>query len=147
VDSSGKPTAVTLATLKTSINRGAAPASTDRVQSSFYDVAGRLVATVTPVGAVTKYFYDGLDRLTDEIQYAVLGSGNTFAARALALTAAAIPPVTPSAADRRTRNFYDGDSHLVGRLDGAGYLTEYSYDGAGRLVSQVTYATQSDPTI
>ncbi len=47
--------------------------------------------------------------------------------------------------DRRTRNFYDGDGNLLGVIDPEGFLTTFSYDGAGRLTKKIAYANGTNP--
>ncbi|WP_426000361.1 Ig-like domain-containing protein [Caulobacter sp. DWR1-3-2b1] len=52
------------------------------------------------------------------------------------------PQAAPlSADDRRTRNFYDAEGQLIGRLDAEGYLSQIKYDAAGQDVETIAYAT------
>lgn len=114
-----------------------------RITRKVYDLAGQLVFTIDAAGAVSKSIYDGAGRLTDTIRYAT-----PFAIPATTdqVLPAAVTVAT-SIDDRRTRNFYDGEGHLIGRLDGEGYLTEYYYDAAGRLTQQTARANQSDAAL
>ncbi|MDK2127053.1 DUF6531 domain-containing protein, partial [Parachitinimonas caeni] len=48
----------------------------------------------------------------------------------------------PTLPDRITRYFTDADGLRTGQLDAEGYLTEYQYDGAGRKIETIRYATQ-----
>lgn len=43
--------------------------------------------------------------------------------------------------DRATTRFIDSQGRLQGMLDAEGYLTEYRYDAAGRLIETIAYAT------
>lgn len=49
-------------------------------------------------------------------------------------------PIVDSAQDRTTLQFFDKDGRAQASIDGEGYLTEYLYDGAGRLVETIRYA-------
>jgi len=51
------------------------------------------------------------------------------------------PTTAAASADTITRTFYDKDGRLLGKLDGAGYLTETVYDAAGRATQTIAYAT------
>lgn len=137
VDGSGNPTSVTLATLRTQAN--GTPAQ-NQIERNVYDVAGALTYVIDAAGAVTQFFHDGAGRVTDEVRYAntVSIAASTDEVLEEDLT------ITTSADDRRTRNFYDADGKLLGSLDAAGYLVEYVYDGAGYLIQQIGYATQTN---
>jgi YD repeat-containing protein len=121
----------------------------DRTTQRLYDAAGRLVKTIDAAGAVTEYRYDGANRLTDVIAYA-----NTLTSTQLANIAALTTellqdntnatPVANNADDRRTRSLYNVDGMLVATLDAEGYLTEYSYDDAGRRTQALRYANQTN---
>jgi len=141
LDSQGNPANVSLATLLSNLPTIVGRAN-DQITRVVYDAAGRKQYSIDAVGDVTKYVYDGENRLTEEVQYAT------------AITiAASVGQVLPSDVsvgsspnDRHTRNFYDNDGHLTGTLDAAGYLIEYSYDGAGQLVKQTAYAKPANST-
>lgn len=99
----------------------------DRVTATTYDTAGR-IATVTDGIAnstqrsITTYTYDAAGRLLQTRQ---------------------TDSVATAATARTVRYFYDNAGRVLGTLDAEGYLTESTYDRAGRLVSQVRYATLS----
>lgn len=99
----------------------------DRVSATTYDTAGR-IATVTDGLAsstqrsITTYTYDAAGRLLQTRQ---------------------TDSVATAATARVVRYFYDNAGRQIGQLDAEGYLTESAYDRAGRLVSQVRYATVS----
>jgi len=112
-------------------------AEANRSSWNSYDAGGRLVATVDAMGYLTRYGYDGAGRLVSTVQRAkpvdtTLISGSIIPA-AFSGEASALD-------DRYARRFYDADGKLVSSLDGAGALTGYSYDGAGRLSDTATYA-------
>lgn len=65
--------------------------------------------------------------------------------------AADVAPVTQTSVQtfdrsqdsRQSRILYDNDGRQVGRLDAEGYLTEFVYDAAGRLVETIQYSQRS----
>ena len=134
VDASGNPTNPLLATV-----RPAANAADQKVWQA-YDTANRLVKTVDAGGAVVETVYDGASRIVKVIRYAAAIATTALGA---APTPQAIAPVVSAATDRVSRRFYDNDGQLVAELDGEGYLSEYQYDSAGRLVVGIRYATQT----
>lgn len=86
----------------------------DRVIRYGYDAANRLVTRTDAVGTRTETRYDGMSRVT-ELKTGV----------------------------RAAKRFYDRDGRQVGALDPQGFLTEYKFDAAGRLVQTVRYVTRS----
>ena len=141
LDSQGNPANVSLATLLSNLPTILGRAN-DQVTRAVYDAAGRKQYSIDAVGDVTKYVYDGANRITEEVQYAT--------AITVAASVGEMLPSDVSMGDdpgnRQTRNFYDNDGHLTGTLDAAGYLVEYSYDGAGQLVKRVAFATLTNST-
>ncbi|MFC4314275.1 DUF6531 domain-containing protein, partial [Steroidobacter flavus] len=136
VDGSNNPTNVALSTLRTAAGGNAA---NDRITRNVYDVTGALVYTIDASGAVIENRYDGAGRLTDVIQYA----NRIIIARTVDEVLPSAVTVTTHDDNRRTRYFHDADGLVIGALDGEGYLTEYSYDGAGNPIEQIRYANQS----
>ncbi|MDQ0016118.1 YD repeat-containing protein [Variovorax boronicumulans] len=122
------------------------PAASAMDQRSWriYDNAGRVVRTIDAAGAVTDTQYDGASRVTATIRYS---QPISIASLGTAPTLAATAPTTNAANDRVTRSFYNDDGMLRGTLDAEGYLSELRYDTAGRLVSQTTYATATNPAL
>jgi len=115
-----------------------ATSSADQRSWRIYDSAERLVRTVGANGTVVDTAYDGASRITSVTQYKATVATTSLGAVA---TLAATAPTGDTAADRVARSFYDADGLLRGSLDAEGYLTELRYDSAGRLSSQISYAT------
>lgn len=117
-------------------------------QFALYDEAGRKIAEVDGDGTLTEFIYDRADQLIKTIQYAVRlpaatlaslvdGSGNpTNVALSTLRTAAGGSP----AQDRITRNVYDAAGLLVYTIDEIGAVTQFIYDGGGRVTDTVRYA-------
>jgi|GEM_PF-3010443 len=112
-----------------------------------YDEAGRKVAQVSPAGSVTEFRYDAANRLLQTIVYATPANASALAAlvgadgRPANLTLAqsgVLPPV--SAADQSQWRLYDDANRLSKSVDALGVVTDYSYDGAARLLQTVRRA-------
>jgi len=138
VGADGKPS---VATLETAGVRPVAN-SADQREWRLYDNASRLVKSVDAMGYVTDYAYDGASRLLDTTVRATAINLTAFAANPVA--ANAMPAA--SASDRIMRNGYDKDGKLRFAMDGEGYLTELSYDPAGRQTSTIRYAIAVEPS-
>ena len=115
-----------------------------------YDAAGRRVAQVDGDGTLTEYVYDDLGRVIKTIMYGarvnsatltslVDGNGRRTSVDLTSIRAAADD--TPSE-DRITRSVYDAAGLLIYEIDAAGALTQYFYDGAGRVTDEVRYARE-----
>ncbi|HET8748663.1 MAG TPA: hypothetical protein VFM98_23920, partial [Ramlibacter sp.] len=94
------------------------------VRTSAYDKAGRLVSVAesNPAGAslgVTRYFHDTSDRLR----------------------------MTQDPTGVRNWILYDPAGRKEAEVDGNGTMTEYVYDGSGRITSVVMYATAVDTAL
>lgn len=113
----------------------------------YYDAAGRKVADVDATGRYVEYAYDGAGRLVQTVQFATLLSAATLATlvdaggRPTERTLAQLRPAANTATDRVTTRYFDAAGRLVGVQDADGYLTETQYDGAGRAVATLAYAT------
>ncbi len=103
-----------------------------------YDNAGRASATIDVTGAVTELVYDKTDKVVKTIAYTNVLSAATLATlvdvtgQPTQVSLASLRPVT-AATDRVTSNVYDAAGRLIESTDAEGYVTRYSYDGAGQL--------------
>jgi YD repeat-containing protein len=111
---------------------------------SLYDEAGRQVADISAVGALTEKVYNQNNQLTREITYArpadtskLVGSGNT----PLIPSLASVRPAVHST-DRSTWYAYDSANLLSKTVDALGAVSENLYDGASRLVMVKRYANK-----
>jgi len=112
---------------------------------NFYDAAGRLFKTVDALGYVTETRYDAASRVLSTVRYANAADMARF--KANPVVANAFPMAINPLMDRFTRKLYDADGLLRGTLDGEGFLTEYLYDSAGRLVKKLAYETSVDAAL
>jgi len=110
----------------------------DLTNTSVYDAAGRVVATIDASGAVVTMTYDGTGQVVSSRAYGQLLTGSALAAF-LANPNVATLPVSPS--DRVTHFFYDADGQEVATIDAAGHVTRYVYDNAGHEIETIAYAT------
>jgi len=106
---------------------------------TYYDASGRVSYAVSALGFVTHTEYDPDSRVVAVIQYATLISTSSLGNGQTAPNWASL--IKATAADRQTTYVYSKDGKLTGAIDGDGYLTQYVYDGAGRLVQTTKYAT------
>lgn len=116
----------------------------DRITRQIFDSAGKLAFTVDAVGAVVGYKYDGAGRVVEQFQYANVVE---IPSHWEVLKARDVEVQLDPERDRRTRNFYDKDDRLRGTLDAAGYLVEYKYDAAGKLLEKIAYATATNQAL
>jgi large repetitive protein len=131
VDANGKPTNVTLSTVRPATDAG------DRWYWNIYDHADRLIETINSSGIATVYAYDAASRLISTTGYATALVATGY--QTTPPTTLQLPAVNATR-DRVTRNFYSDDGLLVGTLDGSGALTQFVYDSAGRQIRQLSFA-------
>ncbi len=115
-------------------------------QFFIYDSNGRRVGQVDGDGSLTEFVYDGASQLVKTIEYAEeisaesledLAGSELVAWSTLRTEAGGI-----AHADARiTRNVYDASGLRVFAVDPLGAVTRSIYDGAGRLIESVSYAT------
>ncbi|MFV0675564.1 Ig-like domain repeat protein [Variovorax sp. tm] len=118
---------------------GVASSPSDRITISLYDASNRQTWRVDALGAVTRLQYDGNGQVVDQRSYAnTVNPGDAASAASLA---SALAGKADDAHDVRIRNVYDAAGRLTWQADGAGAVTGSTYDGTGRLVRQVQYAT------
>jgi YD repeat-containing protein len=138
VDANGNPANVSLATVR--------PTGVQYSSWKLYDGAGRLAKTIDEQGYVTENRYDGASRVIEVVRYASPVNPANITSSTVPGDAAAQPAVD-AAADRHTRYFHDRDGKLLGTLDGEGYLSENTYDGAGRLRKTKAYAKPTNASL
>ncbi|PHV05358.1 hypothetical protein CSQ96_20900 [Janthinobacterium sp. BJB412] len=137
VDAQGKPSAVTLATLRPKANPG-----TDRSSWNGYDNAGRLVASVDANGFVTRMTYDGNSRLTSTVyRTRPLDTSRLDLGIPLSSQGEATPED-----DNADYVYYDHSGRVVGKMNAIGFLTEYRYDAGGLQVETITYERYTAPS-
>lgn len=108
--------------------------SKDRMTSYVYDDSGRKTLDIDAAGYVTEYRYDGIGQLTHSISHAEKALQNEDGSYVLQAPG-------NNADDRVSRRFYDVDGQLTYTVDAEGYASKFSYDGAGRLIEQLNFAT------
>lgn len=106
-------------------------------QFYIYDEADRKIAQIDGDGSLTEFIYDRTGAVIKTIAYATriseatrttMASTNTVTLANLRTEAGTIP-----SEDRITRQVYNAARQLVYSIDAIGAVTEYRYDGAGRL--------------
>ena len=111
-----------------------------------YDRVGRKVADIAADGSLVEYVYNSDDRLVRTIRYkSALTSGQIAsltdsAGKPTTVELASVRPVADAAVDQWEWRIYDAAGRLVETIDARGAVTEFSYDGASRLVSTYGYA-------
>ncbi|HEV7610153.1 MAG TPA: DUF6531 domain-containing protein [Steroidobacteraceae bacterium] len=164
VDGAGNPTAVSLAVVR---DEADGLPSEDRVTRQVFDSAGRLVFQIEqidsvtryngsgqvigydPVGAVTRFIYDGAGQVVETVRFqntVAIPRTYTLSPELLSDSGSAYY-VAPHGDDRHSRNFYDNDGLLIASLDGDGYLSEAEYDGGDRVIRRTTFANQADVSV
>lgn len=128
----------------------------DAVTQTFYDLNGRVKATVDGIGTVTTFAYDGDGHITEKITFARLTDPN--ASESTILAAIANQSLSHTALDMRQRFVYDANGCLTAtltlQLDGARTnaadpstsagtwnVVTQSYDAAGRVTQRTGFAT------
>lgn len=110
----------------------------------FYDAAGRKIAGIDPTGAVTEYTYDKDGRPSATIRYATrlnqLIDWTAMMAQNVIYDFEKLRPAGNNGANRIDRNYYNASGELIQTVDGDGFLTEFTYDGLGRLTQEKRYA-------
>jgi YD repeat-containing protein len=108
-----------------------------------YDADGRVSETIAGDGSVALFQYDGSSQLTGTTSFAnKLTSAQLAAFQANPPSSVILP--SADARDSVARNFYNKDGLLIGTLDGEGFLTKITYDGAGRKVAVTAFAKAAD---
>jgi YD repeat-containing protein len=130
---------------------------------TLYDAAGRKVADIDATGRLIEYVYGSAsDAPANEptltiaydtaIDVSQLVDSNGEPTTALDVNAGnavvTLQNIRPaaSAQDGKTWSFYDDIGRLTNQVDALGYVTEFRYEGASRLMSTMRYATPIDTT-
>ncbi|WP_256082115.1 DUF4214 domain-containing protein [Massilia sp. YIM B04103] len=110
-----------------------------------YDGRGKTLSVTDPAGRVTIYEYDNLGRRTVEVvdpksrnpkgldlrtEYEYDSNGNVIARK--------------DANQYLSRFAYDKNNRLSAKIDGAGAVTEYIFDAAGRILTTTAHAKTLD---
>lgn len=124
-------------------NSGLRPASTSADQHDYlyYLNSDALLYSMSADGTVTKYDYDGRTVIATTVYATRLDMTPYLGTNKVPPVTAIMALATDAANDRTTRYLYDKDNVLVGELDAQGFLTEYRYNSAGKLIETIRYAT------
>ena len=108
---------------------------------AIYDTASNLLDfAIDANGGVTQYAYDSMGREVKQIAYATTRS--TTSLPSLSTMNSWATTHTSDAGNRISRMVYDQAGELVYTVDPLGYVTEYRYDGDGRVYLQIRYPGQ-----
>lgn len=133
------PTAASTHTLGGTSALILADAANDRIARYAYDGANRLVISVNAQGAANDVGYDAAGNVVQTRRYAtLLNTGGLSATATEAELRARL--VADAANDRIERQTYDGASRLLYSVNSLGYVSQTSYDGAGRITATTRYA-------
>jgi YD repeat-containing protein len=125
---------------------GSNPDSSAEAALYLYDAAGRGVFVVRQnangtVGQVSAINYDSNGNATSQTIYGntlTLSGSQSLSAQ---LTTASVANAVAGFASRETINtVYDADNRAIYSIDALGDVTQYSYDGVGRLIDKQQYA-------
>lgn len=110
----------------------------DRLTFNFYDAADRQVLDVDALGGVREFAYDATGNLVQDTRYATRIA--TAGLSAVSTTTQVRSAITVNATeDRIQRHVYDATGRQVYAVDGAGHVTQSTYDGVGHLTSRTAY--------
>ena len=110
----------------------------DRTAYTVYDTAGRVIATISPVGEVVTTTYDGEGHAIATRAYSQPLTGGALTAFLAAPNLASVPT---SSSDRVSQAFYDANGQVIATVDADGNVTRTTYDSAGRAIATTAYAT------
>jgi YD repeat-containing protein len=111
----------------------------DRTVRNLYDAAGRLMAQVDGDGGLTRWTYDAAGNRRSQLRR----SQPLTESQRTTGDLAALSAFAPLMDDEFTQWLYDGHGRQIAQLGVQGYLTEYTYDAAGRLKDTLQYLTQT----
>lgn len=119
-----------------------------QLESRLYDTAGRLGATLDKNSYLTRYHYDKAGRLVSKTEYnsAVSRSGwysGTSVLMTLDKLDLQLAKVQSIDTARRTTQFvYDAAGNKCFEIDAEGWVTKFTYDKAGRLLTTARRTVQ-----
>ena len=110
-----------------------------------YDAAGRKVADIDGDGTVVEHIYDQSNQEVQTKTYATAANldllrGSIDKKPSLSATLDTVRPAADAINDRITYRVYDKANRLVRTIDEAGYVVQFSYDQAARLIGIRQYA-------
>jgi YD repeat-containing protein len=112
----------------------------DSYTQSVYNANGQVVYALGGTGLnVTQYTYDAAGQVTQTRQYAQALSNTDVSQTAAPSAIAAL--VTASSADIVTTTAHNADGEAVYTINGAGDVTQVTYDAAGRVTQTTAFAT------
>ena len=97
---------------------------------TYYDGNGNVIASVDPKGAITRTYYDALNRPTAVVQNLV---GQAISN--------ATPPAAGVEANIRSDTYYDEAGNVIAAVDPGGLVTRTYFDSANRPVTTVQNLT------
>jgi YD repeat-containing protein len=110
----------------------------DSISQTFYNAAGKPIATIASNGDVTTTTYDAAGNVTASTQYAIpldLANGQ------IGTYAQLIASLTPSGNDLTTRTIYNANEQPVAEISTSGQVTVIGYNAQGEAVTTTVYAT------
>jgi YD repeat-containing protein len=127
--------------------------ASDRKVWNYVDTDGRLRISVDAENYPTQYFYDSANRLVKTVAYSRPLTSTTAAATyegygvgdGYDFISSWLP--SSNSADRVTYSYYDNMGRKVGEVDAEGYLSEYVYYTANRVIDTIRYATPARPPV
>lgn len=110
-----------------------------------HDEAGRKVADIDATGALIEYVYNANGQLRQTVAYTaridrsllIDGFGRPTTAWQASGQGVGLALLRPESSpdDQKVWRFYDTANRLTWQVDGAGYVTKTTYDGASRILS------------
>ena len=138
----GLPALGTSATVG-AIRNALRPASADRSTRFGFDAAGRQALSIDAEGGAVETRYDGAGNVVARLAYATRANTSGLASAA-GLAALRTTLSADAAADRLTQYAYDGAGRLVYETDAQRGVKQMRYDGIGQVTATVRYALALD---
>jgi YD repeat-containing protein len=108
-----------------------------------YDSANRKVGEIDANKNLTEWVYNSNGQVIRTIQYKnpVTATLSAVAALTNTLATAGVRPAADTTNDRSSHRVYDQAGRLSHEIDALGYVTQYQYDAASRLLKTLKYST------